>query len=157
MTAREFKPGDVAMVTTRSGREYVGVYTYAPGIDYFWRHLDGAERGTGLTDPDIDARLLVVIDPEDEEGSISRLWAILPSNLVSIDQLQAALREFANPTPPKPEEPTGLGAVVEDADGELWVRSDMDEDFPWTQAMDGFMHHYREIAATRVLSEGVPQ
>jgi hypothetical protein len=69
-----------------------------------------------------DYRPVVVIDPEDRE-QVERLC----SGLLDIhwygnaDAMQVALRKFANPTPPKPDEPTGLGAVVEDADGIRWV------------------------------------
>ena len=58
----------------------------------------------------------------------------------------------------KPEEPTGLDAVVEDADGLKWVR--------WTRSLDpgikpwrpvgvvGWRRDFADVAAVRVLSEG---
>lgn len=64
---------------------------------------------------------------------------------------------------PKPEEPTGLGAVVEEADGTRWVRSDImpyvaqwscaRPDEPWRSVR----RYYKDIAAVIVLSEGVPE
>src|SRR5690348_2045025 len=76
------------------------------------------------------ARPLAVIDPGDREAvrRVLKLFgqqftAWTPELDSNVTKLQAALREFANPTPPKPEEPTGLGAVVEDRDGIRWVRS----------------------------------
>src|SRR5690606_604511 len=83
-------------------------------------------------------RPLVVIDPDDvtQTDAVLRSLKYLAMNQgvlhLTLEQLfgdeqsslfQAALREFANPTPPKPDEPTGLGAVVEDANGEKWVRT----------------------------------
>lgn len=51
MTAEE---GDIAIVTTRSGYRYVGVYTLAPGIDYFWASAikDDHKANNQLVDPD---------------------------------------------------------------------------------------------------------
>jgi hypothetical protein len=74
---------------------------------------------------------------------------------VFADRLQAALREFAEPTPPRPEEPTGLGAVVETAGGRF-VRSDVETSNPW-RGPNGVPHEWDDItdSAVRVLSEGV--
>lgn len=47
-----YEEGDIAIVTTESGHRYVGVYTLATGIDYFWNPVI---KGTGtnqFTDPD---------------------------------------------------------------------------------------------------------
>lgn len=72
--------------------------------------------------------------------------------------LAAALREFANPTPPI-EEPAGLGAVVEDEKGDTWVLVDVTgADVKPTRQWRAWWGNrpWSEIAATRVLSEGVP-
>lgn len=65
---------------------------------------------------------VAVIDPEDRE-QVERLASVYFGyhDGPSADDMQAALREFANPTPPKPPRPTGMGAVVIDTDGEGWV------------------------------------
>lgn len=74
------------------------------------------------------------------------------------------LREFAKP---KPDEPTGLGAVVEDAEGVKWVRLGRPGDDPtaddwrragWTSGDESerVWHFYADIDAVKVLSEGVP-
>lgn len=64
--------------------------------------------------------------------------------------------------PPKPAEPTGLGAVVEDSHGKRWTRYDCQGDpQPWW--CDGAgpdipverRFSYDDIDAVRVLSEGV--
>lgn len=104
----------------------------------------------------IGVRPLVVIDPEDREqverlaiaytviasarsGDEYRAWENRSKEARARirTELAAALREFANPTPPKPDEPTGLGAVVEDERGRRFVRIDPeDARFPWVLARD---------------------
>jgi hypothetical protein len=120
----------------------------------------------------------VVIDPEDAE-QVERLAEALDVAFRKVDPegwananegtdeegeaiVRAALREFARPTPPKPEEPTGLGAVVEDAEGEVWVRlpdppdADWNLDKPWRGGAGfGTRRHWQIVDAVRVLSEGV--
>ena len=73
-----------------------------------------------------------------------------------IRAVQAGFRAVANP--PKPPEPTGLGAVVEDARGDFWVYTGL------RNAKDGetrlWFHgslpaDYADIAAVKVLSEGI--
>jgi hypothetical protein len=67
-------------------------------------------------------------------------------------------------TPPRPPEPQGLGAVVEDAEGRKWLRLGDDDDLrrPWALEgnVGGYMADWRQwdrIAAVKVLSDGVPQ
>lgn len=126
-------------------------------------HNHGPANGPGLdcTEHPVGA-CLVVIDPEDREQverlaeRIGHLWK---SHTYVRDVVQAALREFANPTPPKPEEPTGLGAVVETVRGELFVRDKTTTTVAhWKRARggeSGKRHRYDNIDAVRVLSEGV--
>ena len=78
----------------------------------------------------------------------------------ALDAMQRALRDFANS--PKLEEPTGLGAVVEDDKGVRWVRAGVDHDGRLTdnwRATDsdlvGCWLKWDAIQAVRVLSEGV--
>jgi hypothetical protein len=111
-------------------------------------------------------RPLVVIDPEDREA-VERLTNALKlyrlknlecdaDNQEVIDT-QAALREYANPKPPKPDEPRGLGAVVEDEDGVKWVRNHGSL-APWLRTIGDTerpWRYYADIAAVRVLSPGV--
>lgn len=76
--------------------------------------------------------------------------------------LAAALTRYAageGLTPPKPAEPTGLGAVVEDEEGVLWTYTGLGSISPWvcpsSRGSVGGWRNYGEIAAVRVLSEGV--
>lgn len=151
---REWKPGDVAV---------------ADGGGIFMRNdkdqwIDWRGDRFYIKSP----RPLVVIDPEDRE-QVERLLrtyhAQYPMSWPSdtdeehARNLQAALREFANPTPPKPDEPTGLGAVVEDEDGALWISvTNKGADDRWQPnnlRSDLCRRNFRDIAAVRVLSEGV--
>ena len=93
---------------------------------------------------DIDGREFVYVY-DDEGGTYSLPQAVAVSVI----------------TPPKPAEPTGLGAVVEDANGSQYVRLATKDDAPWHLQPEGPIgfnaHPYHEIDAVRVLSEGVEQ
>jgi hypothetical protein len=106
MRRERVEADDVAMVN--------GVTAVRTGDNMGWFTESGR-----LSDPIVDRALpLVVIDPEDREQVDRLVRSYHNQNLFSVvDDMQAALREFADPKPPKPAEPTGLGAVVEDADG----------------------------------------
>lgn len=111
---------------------------------------------------------LVVIDPNDRK-QVERLVKACPADWNfeqdeetlrdCIDAMQAALREFASPAPPKPDEPTGLGAVVETVHGELYVRDKTTTTVAhWKRARgedSSKRYKYAALAVVRVLSEGV--
>jgi hypothetical protein len=67
--------------------------------------------------------------------------------------MQAALRSLI--APPKPPEPQGLGAVVEDAEGRRWVR--VNALIPWPYEKGDTRVSWTAVAPApvRVLSEGV--
>ena len=68
------------------------------------------------------------------------------------DQIEAQTR------PPKPDEPTGLGAVVEDAQGVRWIRKgNTSHGEDWTRQVGEAWSggSWDRIDAVRVLSEGV--
>jgi hypothetical protein len=168
--SREWKPGDVAMVTTTSGdflamREVHG-WTFAHPTSY-------AADGVAITTihdaggADLTPRPLVVIDPEDRE-QVEALASALRSGIEAVlrvsvndysldriaDKVQAALHSLIEP--PKPEEPTGLGAVVEAACvhnpvPRTWVR---DHDGNW-QPRTGGADDWDSLSDVRVLNEGV--
>jgi hypothetical protein len=174
MTDREWKPGDVAMVTLRKkndasidgGREHVAMR------DRVGSWASGTTFGRQIDDDEVkDARPLVVIDPEDREA-VERLLSAYylavtgeghkPGHYSELAvPMQAALREFATPTAPRPDEPQGLGAVVEDADGVLWVRVGKELQTPdhWRatsgENLVGWWATWDRIAAVRILSPGV--
>jgi hypothetical protein len=156
---REWKPGDVALVPFDRPDDVPAMWMDGRG----WVLSDGRGASENFT----DVRPLVVIDPEDTE-SVERLAALwwdevrkdMPHPGQRDKALAAALREFANPTPPKPEEPTGLGAVVEDDEGNRYVNALFGHDRHWVRSgpiVDGRtrLRDYADIAAVRVLSEGV--
>ena len=162
---REWKPGDVAAAKhPLSDGDVRGI------ID-----TDGRFYTTDLTCRGISSsafalsnlRPLVVVDPEDRE-QVERLAAAIvtpegriePSMERFVDRIADALRSLL--APPKPDEPTGLGAVVEDADGTLWTRFSRpvgcDDGAHWAHetATQG-NRAYADITAVRVLSEGVTE
>ena len=164
----EFKPGDV-VVHPEYGR---GIVQDSPNL---WVEFASSPHwAPPLADVAADLRRLVVIDPDNEDDT-DRLGDILENHewqpkprfgaFHSGLDLAAALREFADPKPPKPEEPTGLGAVVEDAAGTVWVRVAADDD-PGNDTLRAcasppWRHRgltakwWAHLDAVRVLSEGV--
>lgn len=159
---REWKPGDVALVDYGRGVEVMMRDHY--GWTSAWAEITDSENVVESVRP------LVVIDPEDRE-QVSRLgdafckarWDHTPGSNecdpLTFSSMQAALREFAVPTPPRPDEPTGLGAVVEDENGARHVRTFAGAHRAWLGHIrdDGGerTRTYAEIAAVRVLSDGV--
>jgi len=114
--SREWKPGDVARITLSNGFVHpVALWNLSNG----WLTRDNVIHPAQVT----DARPLVVIDPEDRE-QVERLLTSLQGMSFSAHAcgaftcLQGALRSLL--APPRPEEPTGLGAVVR-YDGSEWV------------------------------------
>jgi hypothetical protein len=158
--SREWKPGDVAMVTLTTGQTAPAMRSGTDRGEWYGPMRDDSPSflvGDALV---ASAHPLTVIDAEDREQverlaeRIGHLWT---SHNYVVDVVQAALREFADPKPPKPEEPTGLGAVVEDAEGHRWVLVGPGESFPvWAPAdPERVATSFRAIDAVRVLSEGV--
>lgn len=109
----------------------------------------------------------VTIDYEDRE-QVERLRKMLADSGAitgyvkgNFDLIQAALRKFANPTPPKLDEPQGLGAVVEDAEGERWMLTNPRGVAKWSPenaGADGKTSYFRtwqQTRAVRILSEGM--
>lgn len=152
----DWKPGDVAMVRLDPETEIRVMYNGGHWV---------GRKGT-FYDLHASARRLVVIDPESDEdaerlGELVGKWAdrVPYSNmredgdLTHLDAMQAALREFANPKPPRPEEPTGWGAVVEDRDGHYWTLI-APEAKVWANYSEG-RGRYDDIETVRIVHEGV--
>lgn len=167
---REWQPGDVALVRCEDGlthRAIVVNAAYPGGLHvvvptYALAHDMGANQRIYFGEGAI--RRPADIDPEDREQVERLLMAYLAQRATlngnaQLGDLQAALREFADPRIPKPDEPTGLGAVVEDVHGRRYQRVDRERaawlrsDIPMEAALD--WRDYTEVAAVRVLSEGV--
>jgi hypothetical protein len=149
MARREWKPGDVAHVP--------GVGRALLADDGAWvTQRIGKRHDAETFGRFTSVRPLAVIDPEDRE-QVERLtdllWETCDDATAQTD-MQAALREFANPTP-QIEEPTGLGAVVEDEDGDHWIRGSHPTE-PWFSP-NGSQDNgtWADINAVRVLSKGV--
>jgi hypothetical protein len=147
VTGREWKPGDVTDIDGhRAIRTKAGQWV--------------CQCGDASAIAGDDARPLVIIDPEDRE-QVERLVAAFteqhgaPQGGNRFNAMQVALRSLLGP--PKPPEPKGLGAVVEDADGQRWVRVNIATGTAEWRACDyhGTTCRYADIAAVRILSEGV--
>lgn len=173
---RDWQPGDVAMVmghvairTSFVNGEFVeGGAWHGGRVGRFLEHqVDG------------DARPLVVIDPEDRE-QVERLIQAIFAALQEVkvpdvpadrapywsealpSATQAALRSLAEP--PRPEEPTGLGAVVFavcgcTANRKRFVREDLTDEWPNSPWKAGCGHHkWADLSirdADDILSEGL--
>lgn len=145
----EWKPGDVAMVTTaswgglkgRTGRAWlneVGCWVFA----------DGEAFHSSRDDLIKNVRPVVVVDPEDRE-QVERIYRGMWADTMDPDEmpqpgsteyeediraLANSLREFASPKPPKPEEPKRYLSVVRLADGRRywrWSAGDVHTGHPW--------------------------
>lgn len=161
-----YEPGTVAVATVR-GVPNVRVIRRATG----W--ASGVEiDGTRVFHPDripavTDVRPLVVLDLGDLAGIRATLQdaaSLMVRGGINRRRLAELIDQIEQQTrPPKPAEPTGLGAVVEDAEGQKWLRVDWVN--PWSLAKpqerrDGRMLHgshvtWDRIDAVKVLSEGV--
>ena len=158
----QWKPGDVALVRPIycDHPDVIAVRTGVPpnmGWSYSMRTSDGSSTRTWASDPDglTVVRRLVVIDPEDRE-QVERLRQTM--SLLGYERgdcaedLQAVIRAMI--APPKPDEPTGLGAVVEDAVGEWWVQF-TSKTGKWWRNHQGVNRRWSDLNAAKVLSEGV--
>jgi hypothetical protein len=151
MTA--YEPGQIAVATVR-GVPNVRVMRGDGIFKNNWysnRPVTGSL--TSFSDREVtDIHPLVVLDLEKHsEPAIADLVRQLRRDrwhLVA-DQIEAQIK------PPKPAEPTGLGAVVEDADGNRWVRA-FSLRLAWTDTLFAEnCREYADIDAVKVLSEGV--
>ena len=105
---------------------------------------------------------VVVIDPEDDAAVIDLCGAYASvDHTVGTRSMRDALRSLL--TTPKPPEPLGLGAVVEDVEGVKWLRMPPTVGpNPWCSwggvvrsAGGRADRDYPRIDAVKVLSEGV--
>lgn len=158
-----WEPGDVAMRTYLVGPPKRSLYVSRCNIECHqdgphWHHQDG---GWDMRDGNPSYRPLVVLDPEDRAAARRLVGLLVTETRLAMpgtssewdDGVQAALREFANPKPPEPQ---GLGAVVEDAEGQRYVRHPAEGTGckPWCNSI-GVGRSWAQVDAVRVLSEGV--
>lgn len=122
---------------------------------------DSNERHTGGF---AAVRQLVVIDPEDLEQArrLRKAFRDEGGHALGADgvaAMQRALRSLNKP--PKPDEPTGLGSVVEDSNGTSWILTNPRGEWKWQPANAGagqakhFFRHWDEIDVIRVVTTGV--
>lgn len=166
----EWEHGDVAMVECSDGEYRPALLDVdgwsGSGRQGRWVFANGGFRWVAES----FARPAALVDFEDatEVERLLSLYYNHPGDYGvaprSVTKMQAALREFAKPRPPKPEEPTGLGAVVRDRIGHTWTRTHRPSSVieggrkPWTAEIDtGFDSDYADIDVVKVLDEGWPE
>lgn len=162
--SREWKPGDVADVTSRGN-------VRAFRTDEGWTYVDGSTQG--LAADRYSFRPLVVIDTE-FPATVVRHLRIAAENDCALTTLGWLADQIEAQTAlPKPDEPLGLGAVVEamcgcSAELRRFVRDPDARDFnlphdaagaatgaevPWVSQCGH--HDYAALSVVRVLSEGI--
>jgi hypothetical protein len=153
LTRHEWEPNDVVI---GSINRWTGRLFRADSNDAW---IDG-DRTEWSDDHVHNVRPLVVIDPEDRE-QVERIRGCFTDAGLPYETCRAELLALSDSW--KPPEPTGLGAVVEAADGQRWLRTAASvEGCVWRLAFrgTGTNHVYAArswdgIAAVKVLSEGV--
>ena len=160
MNAATYPVGTVAVATVR-GVEDVRVVRVAGGSTGHWCSADLIDTWHFHSDPVCtDVRPLVVLDLSDPAFVVAALKSAADGGEVAAHGYQpwpgrGALRDLAyrieeQTRPPKPAEPTGLGAVVE-RKGVRFVRN---PDGVWVSEDDRLFWH--ELSAVTILSQGVP-
>jgi hypothetical protein len=158
-------PGTVAVVDSWRGKGQIAFRTHNDGLP--WCVLDGT--GTrGLDHHEVTAaRPVIVLDLETDKDA-ERLYDVLviadvvPAYRAGhIDKVLEALRFLAAPVPVATvDEPTGLGAVVEDRRGDHWVRhclptcEDGPACLPWRRVRDSATDVYENLVTVCELSPG---
>jgi hypothetical protein len=125
MENTNYPPRTIAMITLNVG----GSERFAMRVDTSsgpgWRAITDSTAGSTFH-PDHfveSARPLVVLDRNSDE-QMGNLIDSLVANGYSMGTRASVRNALAELLPKvKPDEPTGLGAVVEDNRGELWVRT----------------------------------
>lgn len=158
---REWKPGDVVAVANQGSglRNLRGIVVSNPSMVRGWAVILPDRGREQMAFGEKELRPLAVIDPEDREQAdrLFRLWCDSlggPAMGEQVDAMQAALRDFANPTAP---EPRNDGALIEcDYDGKHGRAVRLGGS--WTFYGDALRDSgaiYEDFTNVRVLSEGV--
>lgn len=151
-----WKPGDVASVRCDSSEWHTALRVKMTGGegDVWVCSVSGAQPSRFVA----EARPLAVIDLEDHDALdpvIDLIWGDRdPSDRPATWRVREGLKSLLF-TPPKPDEPQGLGAVVETANGDLYVRSKTITTVAhWKPAKGGERRKYEHLNVTRVLNDG---
>lgn len=157
--SREWKPGDVAMVSNGEDVAWRGIVRprRAANDALEFAYVTGGFDMVGELAEGYAARPLLVIDPEDRE-QVERLAKAVwdrPPNEDGADAFQNALRSLLSP--PTPEEPTRDGALIacelSGRPGRAVLLAGS-----WTfygQHLRDHSAHWGDFDAVEVLSEGV--
>lgn len=136
---REWKPGQVAMVTDKDGRSGRGICNVKGGWDFTPEGADLSAYAAASWVTEV--RPLITVDPESrvdferiadmyDPTGLDECWG---GRDLFISDLQEAFRRLVREmdTPPKPDEPKAFASVVVDSDGDQWVRIDRNKNMPW--------------------------
>ncbi len=155
-----YEPGTVAVATVRGVKD-VRVMRRDRGDELGdWASRAAVAAWLAHDDCDVtDVRPLVVLDNEFDRTLVKHLRTAFAQNpaLTTLDWLAHQIESQTRP--PKPPEPTGLGAVVKDREGHVWVRiHESYGDLLWRMEVPNTCAEpYDRIDAVEVLSEGVVQ
>ncbi|HEY9395860.1 MAG TPA: hypothetical protein VIP58_17035 [Nocardioides sp.] len=138
------KGGDLAMITFGGSINENGPAFYVVEMDREdrWVFPDGTEEPASYPK---SARPLLVVDPKDEDGvqalydAIRKRQDVMP---LTLEQVTTAVHDLLAPPP---EEPKGLGAVVESFEGSVWVRGHHNNRSPWVRTAFGEHRSWDEI------------
>lgn len=75
-----YTEGDMAIVTQKDGSRYMGVYTLAPGIDYYWRSIFPDDGYDQLVNPDVSAEIVGHVDSLDEVPALLNELGFCPTD-----------------------------------------------------------------------------
>ncbi len=158
-----YEPGTVAVATVRGVKD-VRVMRRDRGDELGdWASRAAVAAWLAHDDCDVtDVRPLVVLDNEFDRTLVKHLRTAFAQNpaLTTLDWLAHQIESQTRP--PKPPEPTGLGAVVNDTQGDRWVRCRRAGHeglmrVEWENERTCGHTTWDAIDAVEVLSEGVVQ
>ncbi len=161
VVSAEYEPGTVAVATVR-GEPNVRVMRRD---DRIWMAPTTISGANVHHDHEVtDVRPLVVLDLDETDREVLPKWLRRNADLDGLArdvarQVEEQVTAQDRARYPKPEEPSGLGAVVKDRAGTRWVRRctcHLDPARDWSPCGEDRLHRYDEIDAVEVLSKGVP-
>lgn len=141
MSNQEPKPGELWLVRHSRGGEVPGF------VDAAGEWYDLTSRWLGDTPTPL--RRLIVLDPKSADD-VKRMQVafveVTGSRMVSEGEMFGVFRNVAAPPEPEMPEPTALGTVVVDGNGETWVSAQYSGAIrPWVNTSNARRRSWEEI------------